>query len=605
MAKRTHNCAQLSAKNVGEEVVLIGWAQRIRDHGGKKFIDLRDREGITQLVFDPDVTKEFEEIENVRREFLLEAIGKVRPRPDGTVNERLSTGEVEIIVDSFRVDNRCEVLPFEIDDEHFRDVNEELRLEYRYLDLRRPEMQQTLIRRHKFIKKVRDIFDDMGFVEIDTPLLTKSTPEGARDFLVPYRKKKGEFFALPQSPQLFKQLLMVAGFERYYQIATCMRDEDLRKDRQYEHKQLDLEMSFTDREELFQTLENLFVKSLKETYRIDIPKDFVILPYKEAMERFGSDKPDLRIKGLELVDISDVAKDCGFSVFKSVVERDGLVKGMRVPKGQDKYSRKDIDKLIEFAQQAGAKGMAWMKVIKDGEIESSISKFFKPEELKEINSRLAGEEGDLLFFIADSKKVTNDVLDVLRRHIAPQIGALDENAHVMSWIVEFPLFQWNDEEEKLDFEHNPFSMPLEEDIDYIMSLKREDVKKNKEKLLSLVSDCYDLVYNGVEIGSGARRIHKPELQNKMFELVDFSEQRIEEAFGWFIKAYNYGAPSHRGMGLGIDRIIMLAEKRESIREVIAFPRNKHGFDPLTRSPSSVDEKQLKELGIQVKKEKKD
>lgn len=599
--KRTHTCGELTIKDDKKEVVLIGWAQRIRDHGGKKFIDIRDREGLTQAVFDPALTQNFEEVESFRREFLLEIEGNVRPRPEGTKNKKLPTGEIEVLVKNFNILNKCEVLPFDLDEEHFKDVNEELRLEYRYLDLRRREMQEIFFRRHKFIKSARDFLDSKGFIEVETPNLTKSTPEGARDFLVPYRKKNGEFFALPQSPQLFKQLLMVAGFEKYYQLATCFRDEDLRKDRQYEHKQLDMEMSFKSQEESFALAEEMLTEIFKKIYNIKIPKPFKILTYHDAMDRFGSDKPDLRINGLELKDISDIAKNCGFAVFKGVIERGGMVKGLRVPKGQDKFSRKDVDKLIVFCQENGAKGMAWMKVLKDGNIESSITKFFSEDELKNIREKLNGKEGDYLFFIADTKETTNSVLDALRRHLAKELNLINEKSHEMYWICDFPLFKWEDETKKFDVEHNPFTMPHEKDIDFIMSLKKENVIENKEKILSLTSDCYDLVFNGVEIASGARRIHLPELQKKIFEIIDMSKERIEDNFGWFLRAYNYGAPSHRGYAFGIDRIMAIAEKKESIRDVIAFPRNKHGFDPLTKSPSSVDEKQLKELGIKINK----
>lgn len=602
---RTHKCNELRISDDKKEVTLIGWAQRIRDHGGKKFIDIRDTHGITQIVFDPDVTENFSEVEHFRREFLIKISGTVRPRPEGTVNTKHDTGEVEVLVNNFDLINKCEVLPFDLDEEHYTDVSEELRLEYRYLDLRRKEMQDIMKRRHKFVKTLRDYMDNKDFYEIDTPNLTKSTPEGARDFLVPYRKKKGEFFALPQSPQLFKQLLMVSGFERYYQIATCFRDEDLRKDRQYEHKQLDMEMSFVSQNEAFEMIEEMFKEIFKNVYDIELKAPFKRLTYKEAINKYGSDKPDLRIEGLELVDISDIAANCGFSVFKGTVERKGLVKGMRVVKGQDKLSRKDIDKLIEFCQQNGAKGMAWMKVVEGKKIESSITKFFSDEELVSINERLGGDAGDLLFFIADKKDTTNDVLDALRRHLAKELDLVDESKDEMCWIVDFPLFKWDADENKLDVEHNPFTMPLEEDVDFIMGLKKEDIEKNKDKLLHLVSDCYDLVYNGVEISSGAKRIYKPELQSKIFELIDMPQETIDANFGWFIKAYDYGAPPHRGFGFGIERIMMISERKDTIRDVIPFPRNKHGFDPLTQSPSSVDPAQLKDLGIKVETPKKE
>lgn len=604
---KTHSCGELTIKENKDTVKLIGWARRIRDHGGKKFIDLKDREGFTQVVFDPDVTENFDEVTNFKREYLIQVFGKVRPRPDGTKNDKLKTGEIEVIVERFVLVNKCETLPFELDDEGSVDVNEELRLEYRYLDLRRESMQKSLINRSRFVKSIRDTFDKEGFIEVDTPILTASSPEGARDFLVPSRKHPGSFFALPQAPQLFKQILMVSGLEKYYQIATCFRDEDLRKDRQYEFKQVDMEVSFYSQEELFTFMNKVISKSFKDVYGVNVTDKIDTLTYKEAMDKYGCDKPDLRIKGMELKDISDISANCGFSVFKGVVERGGLVKGFNLKGGQDLMSRKDIDKLIEFSQELGAKGLAWMKVIEGDKIESSITKFFTETELEEIRNKLEGKTGDLLFFVADTKSTTNDVLDGLRRKLANDFDLMDKNKHILTWVVDFPLFHWDEGSNKLDFEHNPFTMPLESDVEYLMSVNASDIEKEKNRLLDLVSDCYDLVYNGVEIASGAKRIHLPELQNKMFELCGFTQKQIEDGFGWFVRAYNYGAPPHRGCALGLDRMIMILEGASSIRDVIAFPRNKHGFDPMTQSPAKVDESQLKELGIKldVKEKKKE
>lgn len=603
--EKTHTCNKLTLKDNKSTVTLIGWARRIRDHGGKKFIDLRDREGYTQIVFDPDVTEKFDEVNNFRREYLLQIHGKVRPRPDGTINKKLATGEIEVLVEKFNLINKCEVLPFEIEEEGSADINEELRLEYRYLDLRRDSMQKALINRSKFSKVIRDIFDEAGYIEVDTPILTASSPEGARDFLVPSRKHQGSFFALPQAPQLFKQILMVAGLEKYYQIATCFRDEDLRKDRQYEFKQVDMEVSFLSQEQLFKFMNEVISKSFKKVYDVDVKGDINILTYKEALDKYGCDKPDLRIKGMELKNISDISAECGFSVFKGCVERSGLVKGFNLKGGQDKMSRKDIDKLIAYSQELGAKGLAWMKVIEGNKIESSITKFFNEKELDSICKKLEGETGDLLFFVADTKSTTNDVLDGLRRKLAEDFNLIDRDKHLLTWIVDFPLFHWDEGADKLDFEHNPFTMPMDSDLDYLLSISASDIPKEKEKLLGLVSDCYDLVYNGVEISSGAKRIHLPELQKKMFELCGFTQKQIEDGFGWFVKAYNYGAPPHRGCALGLDRIIMILENAKSIRDVIPFPRNKHGFDPMTQSPAKVDEAQLKDLGIKLDiKEKK-
>lgn len=607
MVIRTHKCDELRISDDKSKVTLIGWAQRIRDHGGKKFIDLRDRYGITQVVFDPDVTKNFTEVESFRREFLIKLNGTVRPRPTGTINKKHNTGEVEVLISDFELVNSCDVLPFDIDKEDI-DVNDDLRLEYRYLDLRRNDMQTALIRRHKFISALRYFFDKQDFIDVETPFLTKSTPEGARDMLVPSRKHEGSFYALPQSPQLFKQLLMISGLEKYYQVVRCFRDEDSRKDRQLEFTQLDLEMSFVEMDEFRVLMENSLIEAMKVYGKEIKNSDFKSLTYAESVERFGSDKPDMRIKGLELVNISDIAKTCGFSVFSSIVKNGGLVKGMKVDGGQEKISRKQIDKLIKFSQEQGAKGMAWMKVMKDGEIESSISKFFKEEELKQINNKFEGKEGDLLFFIADSKSTTNDVLDALRRKIAEDLGLIDKNALEFAWITDFPLFQWDSENNRLDAEHSPFTMPNKDAEAFIEEhiKTKEDIVKYKNELLNLKGDCYDLAMNGIEICSGALRIYKPELQKKIFEIINMDEETIQRQFGWFIKAYNYGAPFHRGLAFGIDRIVMLLEGKASIRDVIAFPKNKSWYCPLTQSPSSVDENQLKDLHIKLDlKEKKE
>jgi aspartyl-tRNA synthetase len=607
MVIRTHNCNELNINDNKKEVVLIGWAQRIRDHGGKKFVDLRDRYGLTQIVFDPEVTKDFEKVENFRREFLIKVFGTVRPRPDGTINKKLSTGEIEVLVKNYEVINECEVLPFDIDSDEI-DVNEELRLEYRYLDLRRKTMQETFKRRHKFLSALRNFFDKNDFIEVETPFLTKSTPEGARDLLVPSRKHPGNFYALPQSPQLFKQLLMIAGFERYYQIVKCFRDEDSRKDRQLEFTQLDLEMSFIDFEEFRNLMEESLIEAFK-TYNINLTHDdFKTMTYQEAIERYASDKPDLRINGLELADISNIVKDSNFGVFSTVASSGGLVKGMRVENGQDFITRKQIDKLIEVSQKFGAKGMAWMKVIENKKIESSISKFFTEEELEKIVDKFDAKKGDLLFFIADKKDTTNEVLDGLRRHIAEEFNLIDRDKLKFVWITDFPLFQWSEEEKRIIAEHSPFTMPNKEAEEFIENniKSKEDIKKYKDDLLKLNGDCYDLAMNGIEICSGALRIYKPKLQKTIFEILELSEETIERQFGWFIKAYNYGAPFHRGLAFGIDRIIMLLEGKSSIREVMAFPKNKVGYCPLTHSPSPVDENQLKELHIKLdlKEEKK-
>lgn len=599
MANRTHTCGQLRISDNTKNVTLIGWAQRIRDHGGKKFIDLRDRDGLTQVVFDPDVTKDFNEVEGFRREFLIQVNGTVRPRPEGTINEKHKTGEVEVLALEFKVVNECAVLPFDIDEDHFKDVNEDLRLKYRYLDLRRKNMYEALAARTKFYASLRNFLVQRDFIEVETPTLTKSTPEGARDMLVPSRKQKGSFYALPQSPQLFKQLLMVSGVEKYFQIARCYRDEDSRKDRQLEFTQLDMEMAFVSQDELFTMIEDMFSVTFKESFGVEIKTPFTRMPYDEAMERFGSDKPDLRIKGLELKNISTIVETSGFAVFANVVKNGGLVKGLNVKDGSNKYSRKEIDKLIEFVQQNGGKGLAWIKVTENG-LESSITKFFNEEELNKIKELLDAQTGDLLLFVADSKDKTNSLLDSLRRHIAEDLDLINRESYEFAWIVDFPMFHWDEDAKVIEAEHNPFTMCNEEFLPIIESIKdKEDAFERKDELLKIKTDCYDLVLNGVEMASGARRIHLPNIQKKVFEIIGLTKEQVEEKFGWFVEAYNYGAPPHRGIAPGLDRILMTMLRRDSIRDVIAFPKNKVGFCPLTEAPSTVDITQLKELGLGI------
>ncbi|MDA3856123.1 MAG: aspartate--tRNA ligase [Candidatus Woesearchaeota archaeon] len=602
---RTHNCGQLRISDDTKKVTLVGWAQRIRDHGGKKFIDLRDRYGITQIVFDPDVTKEFSEVENFKREYLIQIEGIVRPRPEGTINEKHDSGKIEIITNSFKVISKCETLPFPIDVENSVDVNEDLRLKHRYLDLRKKPMLEALQARAKLYKAIRDYLTEKDFIEVETPTLGKSTPEGARDMLVPSRKSKGNFYALPQSPQLFKQLLMIAGVEKYYQIARCYRDEDSRKDRQLEFTQLDMELSFVSQAELFTLMEELLQYSFKEAFNVEITTPFHKLTYAQSMDRFGSDKPDLRIKGMELKDISDIAKDSGFSVFANNVKSGGLVKGLNVSGGSDKFSRKDIDKLITFIQSDGGKGLAWVKVTSEG-LESSITKFFTEEELKQIQDTLEAKVGDLLLFVADTEDKTNTLLDSLRRHLAKELGLIDESKHELAWIVDFPMFHWDEDAKVIESEHNPFTMCNEEFLPILEGIKdRDDAIAKKDELVKITTDCYDLVLDGIEIASGARRIHLPEIQKTIFEIIGLTKERVEEKFGWFVDAYNYSAPPHRGIAPGLDRIIMLLLGRDNIREVITFPKNKVGLCPMTNAPSPVDVEQLKDLGLGVIGVKKD
>jgi len=607
MIYRTNKCGDLRKEDIGKKVILIGWSQRFRDHGGKKFIDLRDRSGLVQVVFDPDITKDFEKIEELRREDLIQVEGEVRSRPEGTVNEKMKTGEIEVIVKTCNIVSKCDNLPFEIDEEHFKEVNEDLRLKYRYLDLRRREMLDIIKKKSKYYKSLRDFLDKEDFLEVETPTLTRSTPEGARDMLVPSRKHKGNFYALPQSPQLFKQLLMIAGVERYYQIARCYRDEDSRKDRQLEFAQLDLEASFLSQEELFEITERLFKYSFKEAFGIDVEIPFKRITYHESMEKYGSDKPDLRIKGLELKDISDIVKDSNFSVFANVVKNGGIVKGLnlKAEQGAKDLSRKEIDKLIEFVQSCGGKGLAWIKVNEKGILESSITKFFNDEEINKIKERLEAESNDLLLFVADTKDRTNDLLDNLRRHLADKLDLINKDSYEFAWVIDFPMFHWDEETQSLDAEHNPFTMCSEEYLGVIKGIQsREEAIKKKDELINIKTDCYDLTLNGVEIASGARRIHLPEIQQKVFEILGLSKKEIESKFGWFVNAYNYSAPPHRGLALGLDRIVMIMTDMKSIRDVIPFPKNKNGYCPLTDAPSKVDDFQLKELGIEIKKSKK-
>ena len=590
------NCGELRKTDITTQVVIRGWAQRIRDHGGKKFVDLRDREGITQIVFDPQHTQNFEKAEEFKREYLLEIFGVVRSRIEGTINKKHKTGEVEVLAEKFTILNKCESLPFALDEDTFK-IGEELRMEYRYLYLRSKSIQKTLFRRSKANLFFRNFLCEKGFIEVETPILTASSPEGARDFLVPSRKHKQKAFALSQAPQLFKQLLMVGGFEKYFQIAKCFRDEDLRKDRQYEFTQLDMEVAFWSQKELFKFVEEMVKAMLEGVYNTKVEEEFLIFTYNEVMEKYGCDKPDLRITLDPLIDITELSKNCDFAVFSSSAKRGGSVKGLRLSKGQEVMSRKDIDGLIELSQKEfKAPGLAWMKVMEKG-LESSIVKFFSEEQQKEIMEKFNAKPQDILFFVSDTTENTNKILDGIRRHLSEKYNHIDRNKHIFCWVIDFPLFSFNEDTQKLEFEHNPFTMPKQECVEYLLSLDKKNISDEKEKLLSLKSDCYDLVYNGFEILSGAQRISNPNLQKKIFELVGLEKEEIEKNFGWFVKAYNYGAPTHRGCAFGLDRIFMILEQKSSIREVIAFPINKHGFDPLTKSPKKIKPEELKEFGM--------
>jgi aspartyl-tRNA synthetase len=524
------------------------------------FIDLRDRSGVVQAVFSPEVDVEIHKAAHkIRNEFVLQVEGEVRNRPEGTVNESIPTGQVEVVVSAFRVLNECKPLPFMVDDD--TEASESLRYRHRYLDLRRPIIQKNIIIRHKAVKAFRNYLDSQGFIDIETPVLTKSTPEGARDYLVPSRTNPGQFFALPQSPQIFKQILMVSGLERYYQIVRCFRDEDLRADRQPEFTQVDIEMSFVEKEDVIEIVEEMIRKVFKETINVELTESFQRLTYNEAMDRFGSDKPDLRFN-LELKDISEIVKDSTFKVFLDTLKKGGMVKGINA-KGLAGYSRKDLDDLTKEVQGFGAKGLAWIKV-KD-KIESPIAKFFSEDALKSLTDRLDAKNGDLMLFVADRKDIVNDCLARLRNELAKRLDLIKDGVYKLVWITDFPLFEYNEEDKRYDAMHHPFTAPMEEDIETFLSVDTADVG-------SLRAQAYDIVLNGFEIGGGSIRIHKKDVQNRMFQLLNISKDEACEKFGFLLEALEYGAPPHGGIALGLDRIVMILAGASSIRDVIAFPK---------------------------------
>jgi aspartyl-tRNA synthetase len=580
---RTHHCGSLRQEHIGQQVELKGWVQKRRDLGGLIFIDLRDRSGMVQVVFHPEQKEALETAEKVRSEYLLAIKGNVIARQPGTVNTKIGTGEIEIQVENVEVINTAKNPPFMIQDDI--DVDETIRLKYRYLDLRRPEMQKTFMLRHKAAKIFRDYLDENGFIEVETPMLTKSTPEGARDYLVPSRVHPGEFFALPQSPQLFKQLLMVGGFERYYQIVRCFRDEDLRADRQPEFTQVDIETSFFSKEELQAMMETLIVRLMKETIDYDVNGPFQRLTYDEAMNRFGSDKPDLRF-GLELKDVSDLVKDSSFKVFSGAVANGGQVKGINA-KGCAHYSRKEVDQLGEYVGIYGAKGLAWL-AFKDGEVKGSITKFFEGDALKQLKQALEAEEGDLLLFVADKKSVVADALGALRMKLGKELNLINTKEFKFLWVTDFPLVEYDDEAKRYIALHHPFTMPRDEDV----HLFEEDPAAMKAK-------AYDLVLNGFEIGGGSMRIYQRDIQEKMFQTLGFSKEEANEKFGFLLEAFEYGTPPHGGIAFGFDRIIMLLAERSNLRETIAFPKTASASDLLTQAPSGVDDKQLEGLHLKL------
>ncbi|MCI5918508.1 MAG: aspartate--tRNA ligase [Roseburia sp.] len=582
---RSHRCTEVSNKNIGETVTVMGWVQKRRNLGSLIFIDLRDRSGILQLVFNEDtVGKEgYEKAERLRSEFVIAVTGKVEKR-SAAVNENLATGDIEVIASDIRILSESETPPFQIEENS--QTKDDIRLKYRYLDLRRPDIQKNLMLRSKVANLMRQFMMNEGFLEIETPMLCKSTPEGARDYLVPSRVHPGHFYALPQSPQLYKQLLMCSGYDRYFQIARCFRDEDLRADRQPEFTQADMELSFVDVEDVLEVNERLLKYIFKEAIGVDVQLPLPRMPWQEAMDRFGSDKPDTRF-GMELQDVSDVVKGCGFSVFTSALENGGSVRGINA-KGQATMPRKKIDKLVEFAKGYGAKGLAYLAVNEDGTYKSSFAKFMTEEELKALVAAMDGQPGDLLLFAADKNKIVWNVLGALRLELAKELDLLDPNQYNFLWVTEFPLLEWSDEENRFMAMHHPFTMPMEEDWDKI------DTDPGAVR-----AKAYDIVLNGTELGGGSVRIHQDDIQEKMFEVLGFTKERAHEQFGFLLDAFKYGVPPHAGLAYGLDRLVMHMVHAESIRDVIAFPKVKDASCLMTKAPGIVDEKQLEELNIKT------
>ena len=589
--KRTCRCAELTAENVGQTVTVMGWVQKSRNKGGIIFVDLRDRSGLIQLIFEEsDTGKEgFEKAAKLRAEFVVAVTGVVENR-SGAVNENLATGAIEVRAKDIRILSESETPPFPVEENS--KTKDELRLRYRFLDLRRPDLQRNLIMRSKVATLTRQFLAEEGFLEIETPMLTKSTPEGARDYLVPSRVHPGNFYALPQSPQLFKQLLMCSGYDRYFQIVKCFRDEDLRADRQPEFTQIDMELSFVDVDDVIDVNERLLQKLFREIVGVEISLPIPRMTWQEAMDRFGSDKPDTRF-GMELKDVTEVVKDCGFGVFTGAIEQGGSVRGINA-KGQAGMPRKKIDALVDFAKEYGAKGLAYLCVNEDGSYKSSFAKFMTEDELTALVEAMEGEPGDLLLFAADKNKVVYDVLGNLRLEIARKLELLDKNVYNFLWVTEFPLLEYNEELGRYQAMHHPFTMPMEEDLQYIDS----DPGRVRAK-------AYDIVLNGTELGGGSVRIHQNDIQEKMFECLGFTKEAAHEQFGFLLNAFKYGVPPHAGLAYGFERLIMLMAKEDNIREVIAFPKVKDASCLMTEAPNIVDEKQLEELGIQIRPEVKE
>ena len=582
---RTHRCTEVSSKNVNETVTVMGWVQKSRNKGGIIFVDLRDRSGILQVIFEEDKcgSESFAKAEKLRSEYVVAITGEVALRAGG-INKNLATGDIEIIAKDIRILSEAETPPFPIEENS--KTKEEVRLKYRTLDLRRPDLQRNLILRSKVVSIIRNFLAEEGFLEIETPILNKSTPEGARDYLVPSRVHPGSFYALPQSPQIFKQLLMAAGYDRYYQVAKCFRDEYLRADRQPEFTQIDMELSFVDIEDVLDVNERLLARVFKEAIGVDVPLPLQRMTWAEAMERFGSDKPDIRF-GMELVNVTDVVKDCDFVVFKGAIENGGSVRGINV-KGQGAMPRKKIDALVDFAKGYGAKGLAYIAIHEDGSIKSSFAKFMKDEEMDALVKAMDGQPGDLLLFAADRDKIVFAVLGALRCEMADQLELVSKDDYRFLWVTEFPVFEWSDEENRYMAMHHPFTMPMEEDLDLLDT----DMGKARAK-------AYDIVLNGVELGGGSVRIHQDDIQEKMFKLLGISEEDAHDRFGFLLTAFKYGVPPHAGLAFGLDRMIMLMTGADSIRDVIAFPKVKDASCLMSNAPDKVDAKQLEELCIKV------
>ena len=582
---RSHRCTEVSNANIGEKVTVMGWVQKRRNLGSLIFIDLRDRSGLLQIVFDEDSvgTDGFAKAGTLRSEYVVAIEGTVQKR-SAAVNENLKTGDIEVIATSLRILSESQTPPFAIEENS--QTKEDIRLKYRYLDLRRPDIQRNLMLKSRVLGLMRQFMANEGFLEIETPILCKSTPEGARDYLVPSRVHPGNFYALPQSPQLFKQLLMASGYDRYFQIARCFRDEDLRADRQPEFTQADMELSFVDIEDVLDVNERLLKYVFKEAIGVDIQLPLPRMPWQEAMDRFGSDKPDTRF-GMELVDVSDVVKGCGFGVFTGALENGGSVRGINV-EGQGAMPRKKIDKLVEHAKGCGAKGLAYLCINEDGTYKSSFAKFMTEDELHALVEKMNGKPGDLLLFAADKNKIVWNVLGALRLQLGEELGLMDENQYNFLWVTEFPLLEWSDEENRFMAMHHPFTMPMEEDWDKI------DTDPGAVR-----AKAYDIVLNGTELGGGSVRIHQDDIQEKMFEVLGFTKERAHEQFGFLLDAFSYGVPPHAGLAYGVDRMIMHMVHADSIRDVIAFPKVKDASDLMSEAPGTVDEKQLEELGIRI------